>query len=243
MATIKGTAGRDTLVGTSLADTIFGGGDDDTIDGGAGIDKMFGESGNDTFLGGDGADTMDGGADVDTVTYAQSSSGVKVNLATGLSYGGQAEGDTPISIENLTGSQHRDILVGSDGRNTINGGQGNDLISAGGDNDVVIGGGGNDTLLGGSGSDHFVFATSRWSNISGVDVIADFQVGVDVLEFRSGGGWGAPQSSVDGLDDLTFSQVGNDTVISFGYHGESITLTGVNLAELHLHASTDFLFS
>ena len=243
MANIRGTGGRDTLVGTSLADVILGGGDDDTIDGGAGIDKMFGEAGNDTFLGGDGADTMDGGADVDTVTYAQSASGVKVSLATGNGSGGQAEGDTLISIENLTGSQHRDFLFGSDGGNTINGGRGNDVISAGGDNDVVIGGGGNDTLSGGSGSDHFAFATSRWSNISGVDVITDFQVGVDVLEFRSGGGWGAPQSSVDSLDDLSFSQVGNDTVISFGYHGESITLTGVSVAELHLHASTDFLFS
>ena len=103
MATIRGTAGRDTLVGTSLADTIFGGADNDTIDGGAGIDKMFGEAGNDTFLGGEGMDTMDGGADVDTVTYAQSTSGVKVHLVTGLSYGGQAEGDTLISIENRDG--------------------------------------------------------------------------------------------------------------------------------------------
>ena len=70
-------------------------------------------------------------------------------------------------------------------------------------------------------------------------MITDFQVGVDVLEFRSGG-WARP---VESLNDLSFSQVGNDTVISFGNHGESITLTGVNVAELHLHASTDFLFS
>ena len=77
---------------------------------------MFGETGNDTFLGGDGVDTMDGGADVDTVTYAQSTSGVKVSLATGNGSGGQAEGDTLISIENLTGSQHRDFLFGSDGQ-------------------------------------------------------------------------------------------------------------------------------
>ena len=146
MATIKGTTGRDSLVGTSLADTMFGGADDDTIDGGAGIDKMFGETGNDTFLGGEGADSMDGGADVDTVTYAQSTSGVKVNLGTGLGYGGQAEGDTLVSIENVTGSQYRDILVGTNGRNTINGGKGNDFIAAGGDNDVIIGGGGDDTL-------------------------------------------------------------------------------------------------
>jgi len=203
---------------------------------------MFGETGNDTFLGGDGADTMDGGADVDTVSYAASTSGVKVSLATGKGSGGQAEGDTLISIENLTGSQHRDYLFGSDGRNTINGGRGNDVISAGGDNDVVIGAAGGDVLTGGHGSDTFVFASSVYSNQNGADVISDFQVGVDVLEFR-GGGWGMPPSAVHDLDDLTFSQVGNDTVISYGYYGESITLTGVNLAELHLHASTDFLFS
>jgi hypothetical protein len=70
-------------------------------------------------------------------------------------------------------------------------------------------------------------------------VISDFQVGVDVLEFRSAFSTG----QVESLDDLAFSQVGNDTVISYGYTGESITLTGVNLAELQLHASTDFLFS
>ena len=241
MATIRGTAGRDTLVGTSLADTIFGDGDNDTIDGGAGIDKMFGDTGNDTFLGGEGADTMDGGADVDTVSYAQSSSGVKVNLATGVGYSGQAEGDTLISIENVTGSQHRDYLFGSEGRNMINGGSGNDIISAGGENDVVIGGGGNDTLSGGSGSDIFGFSTSQFANLNGADVISDFEVGVDVLQFgnRGYGGSGA----VESLEDLSFSQVGNNTVISYGYHGESITLTGVSVAELHLHASTDFLFS
>ena len=47
----------------------------------------------------------------------------------------------------------------------------------------------------------------------------------------------------ESLNDLSFSQVGNDTVISFGNYGESITLTGVSVAQLHLHASTDFLFS
>ena len=241
MANIRGTAGKDTLNGTSLADVILGGGDDDTIDGGAGNDKMFGETGNDTFLGGDGVDTMDGGADVDTVTYAQSTSGVKVSLATGNGSGGQAEGDTLISIENLTGSQHRDFLFGSDGSNTINGGQGNDLISAGGGNDVVFGGTGNDVLSGGGGSDTFVFSSGHFfgGNNNGADIITDFQVGVDVLEFRSGG-WAG---HVESLNDLSFSQVGNDTVISFGNQGELITMTGVNVAELHLHASTDFLFS
>jgi Ca2+-binding RTX toxin-like protein len=242
MATIRGTAGKDTLVGTTLADNIFGGADDDSIDGGKGNDMLFGEAGNDTFLGGDGADTMDGGADVDTVSYAASTSGVKVSLATGLGSGGHAEGDKFISIENLTGSQYRDYLFGSEGRNTIDGGKGDDVISAGGDNDVLRGGAGNDMLTGGTGSDTFVFTSANFffnGDHNGDDVITDFQVGVDKLEFRSGT-WGG---HVESLNDLSFSQVGNDTVISFGTYGESITLTGVSTAALHLHASTDFLFS
>ncbi len=240
MAMIKGTAGKDTLIGTNLFDTINGGGGDDIIDGGAGNDKMAGDTGNDTFLGGEGADYMDGGAGVDTVTYADSAAGVKVFLGTGKGYGGQAEGDTLVSIENVTGSQYRDMLIGTDGSNTINGGAGNDTISAGGDNDFVIGGHGDDFLTGGSGADTFVFRSLPWSAPNGVDVISDFQVGVDVLEFHSaysGGG------QVESLDDLTFSQVGNDTVISYGDYGELITLLGVDQAQLHLHAATDFLFS
>jgi Ca2+-binding RTX toxin-like protein len=111
MATIIGTAGKDTLVGTNLVDTINGGAGDDIIDGGAGDDKMAGDTGNDTFLGGAGADSMDGGAGVDTVTYAASTAGVKVLLGTGRGYGGQAEGDTLTSIENVTGSQLETFLV------------------------------------------------------------------------------------------------------------------------------------
>ena len=240
MAMIKGTAGRDTLVGTSLYDTIHGDDGDDTIDGGAGNDKMAGGNGNDTFLGGDGADQMDGGVGVDRRHYAASAAGVKVFLETGRAYGGQAEGDTLISIENVTGSQYRDVLGGTDGRNTIDGGQGNDTISAGGDNDVIIGGLGDDFLTGGSGADTFVFSSALYGIRNGTDVISDFQVGVDVLEFQSRSLHGGQAES---SDDLTFSQVGNDTVVSYGYSGESITLTGVDLAELQLHTATDFLFS
>ena len=240
MAIIRGTSGRDTLVGTDLYDTINGGADDDTIDGGAGNDKMAGGTGNDKFFGGDGADAMDGGADVDTVTYEGSTEGVKVNLATGRGLGGQAEGDTLISIENVTGSQYRDILAGSGDDNTIHGGRGDDTISAGGGDDTVIGGLGDDFLTGGAGSDTFVFVSAPYGNQNGVDEIADFQVGVDVLKFQSRTVWGG---SAESLDDLTFSQAGDDTVISYGHTGKSIILLGVDLAQLQAHASTDFLFS
>jgi Ca2+-binding RTX toxin-like protein len=234
MATIRGTTGNDTLVGTSSYDAIFGDAGDDTIDGGAGNDRMAGGDGNDTFIGGDGADWMDGGAGVDSVTYAASSQGVSVYLGSGTGYGGLAAGDTLISIENVTGSQHKDVLAGSDDSNAINGGGGDDYISGGGGNDVLSGSTGNDNLTGGSGADTFNFGISYGQ--SGVDVITDFQVGTDKLHFDKFG-W-----QVASMNDLAFSQAGSDTVIAFG-SGESVTLRGVDLGQLMSYASTDFLFS
>ncbi len=64
--------------------------------------------------------------------------------------------------------------------------------------------------------------------------LAEFGVGVDVLEFTGTG--------INSLADLSFSKVGNDTVISYGYHGSSITLVGVGLEQLMSHSAHDFLF-
>ena len=74
------------------------------LTGNSGANVLTGLDGNDTLDGGAGADTLDGGAGTDTASYAASSSGVTVSLAAGTASGGDAEGDTLISIENLTGS-------------------------------------------------------------------------------------------------------------------------------------------
>lgn len=237
MAVIKGTTGNDRLVGTSAYDTISGDFGDDVIDGGGGNDKMAGGYGNDTFIGGEGADQMDGGAGVDVVDYSGSSEGVKVFLGVGRGYGGQADGDTLISIENVIGSQYRDTVTGNNDANLINGGGGDDTILGGGGNDRLYGSYGNDQLTGGTESDTFMFSLSAFGNSNGVDVITDFEVGVDVLHFDKLA-W-----QTAGMGDLTFSQVGSDTVIAFGSVGDSITLTGVNLNQLMLNASHDFLFT
>jgi hypothetical protein len=47
---------------------------------------------------------------------------VNVSLATGAAHGGDAEGDTFINIENLTGSAFSDVLEGDGGNNVLNGG-------------------------------------------------------------------------------------------------------------------------
>jgi Ca2+-binding RTX toxin-like protein len=236
---ITGTAANDTLVGTAEYDIISGGAGDDLIDGGAGNDKMAGQDGNDTFRGGAGADQMDGGAGVDSVDYSGSTAGVLVSLNTGAGIGGDATGDTLVSIENLVGSPYADTLTGNAGTNRLDGGFGNDRLTGGAGADVLVGAVGNDQLTGGLEADTFVFATYPYGPPTDGDVITDFQVGVDVLQFqRVYWGWGG----VDGLEDLTFSQAGADTMISYG-SGASIALRNVDMQQLLANAAHDFLFT
>jgi Ca2+-binding RTX toxin-like protein len=128
----------------SNIENVIGSNGNDILTGDAGDNLLAGYTGNDTLNGGAGADTLDGGVGCDTVSYATSFATVTVDLAAGTAAGGDAQGDTLISIENLTGSSNDDILTGDAGTNLINGGAGDDLIE---------GGAGNDTLNGGDGID------------------------------------------------------------------------------------------
>jgi len=85
--------------------------------------------------------------------YTDSTTGVTVNLQTGLGYGGTAAGDMLVSIENLYGSSHNDFLVGTAAANTFYGLNGLDILVGGDGADTLDGGDGNDTLKGGGGAD------------------------------------------------------------------------------------------
>jgi hypothetical protein len=76
--------------------------------------------------GGPGADLLDGGGGTDTADYASSSAGVTVNLLSGTGSGGDAQGDTFNSIENVVGSALNDTLTGSNTANMLEGGRGID---------------------------------------------------------------------------------------------------------------------
>ena len=116
-------------------------------------DFLIGSDGANMLEGGGGADFIDGGAGSDAASYAGSAEGVTVNLQTGVHTGGDAEGDTLVSIENVLGSAQRDTLVGDDGNNVLDGGAGNDQVRGGNGNDTLSGGEGNDVLRGGNGQD------------------------------------------------------------------------------------------
>ena len=248
---LTGNGGNDMLWARGGNDTLFGGAGDDYLAGLAGNDSLDGGAGNDMLRGGTGADVLDGGSGIDTAYYQDSAVGVQIDLAVGAGVGGDAQGDSLISIENLTGSEERDKLLGTSGDNVLTGNGGNDMLWARGGNDTLFGGegndylaglagddlldggagadnlaggDGNDTLTGGSGADTFVFSVA-W----GDDSVTDFEDGVDLLGF-SGSGFV--------FGDLTISQSASDTIVEDSF-GNSITLTGITATDI---TEVDFLF-
>ncbi len=109
-----------------------------TINGtGNALDNVItGGSGANILTGGAGADQLSGGGGNDTASYTGSTAAVSVNLKTGSTSGGDAAGDTFVSIENLSGSAFNDTLTGGDGANIIDGGVGVDIMTGGAGNDT-----------------------------------------------------------------------------------------------------------
>src|SRR5450830_22754 len=111
--------------------TIYGSNANDLLYGGAGADTIIGGSGNTYFEGGAGADVLTGGtAGVNTAGYKTSTTGVTVDLSTGLGSGGDAQGDVLSNIQNLIGSAYDDTFVANDKANRLDGGTGgSDTVS------------------------------------------------------------------------------------------------------------------
>jgi Ca2+-binding RTX toxin-like protein len=122
---VTGTAtaagvGTDTLVGI---EGIYGTAFDDTITGAATDNLFYPELGN---------DAVDGGAGFDIVGFSSglATSGVVVNLATGVVSGSYGN-DTLINIEGLLGTNFDDHLIGSASNNFLRGNDGNDTLDGG----------------------------------------------------------------------------------------------------------------
>jgi len=155
---LTGSAGNDALTGDSGQNSLRGAEGNDALIGLAGNDSLFGGLGNDVFTGGLGADT---------VSYADSTAGVTVDLSLGFATG---QGDDSFGdvVEIVVGSSYADSITGGPfgGGGTINftfrgrgandtltGFNGNDTLRGGGGKDIVRGAGGDDTLFGNAGND------------------------------------------------------------------------------------------
>lgn len=131
----------------------------DNLRGDDGANRLFGNNGGDLLEGRGGADTLDGGLGTDVASYESSALGVNVRLddqvigTASFAFGGDADSDTLISVENLIGSARNDVLAGNSGINRIEGGNGNDVIHGLDGADTLLGQGGDDTVSGDGGND------------------------------------------------------------------------------------------
>jgi Ca2+-binding RTX toxin-like protein len=130
-------SGIEDVRGSNYDDVIIGDEGDNSFVSAGGADVLMGRGGDDVLMGGAGADVVEGGEGWDFASYAGSTAAVTLNLETGLVTGGDATGDTLISIENLSGSPHADSLTGDSGANTISGHYGNDALDGRGGIDTV----------------------------------------------------------------------------------------------------------
>jgi Ca2+-binding RTX toxin-like protein len=197
---LAAVANVEKLIGTAASgQTLTGDERDNTIIGGIG---------NDALAGGAGADTLIGGSGSDTASYALSSAGVTVDLATGAGTGGDAQGDSLSGIENLIGSIHTDILTGDANANTLEGGAGADTL---------IGGGSSDTASYASSSAGVTVSLALAAGIGG-DALGDSLSGIENLT----GSAHADMLTGDGNDntldggggaDALIGSTGNDTYV------------------------------
>ena len=122
--------------------------------------------------GSDSGDPIIGNEGADTVSYASDTGGVHVDLADGAAEsGGDARGDVPSGVENITGGQGNDILVGDHGTNVLHGGAGDDQLAGGGGEDVLVDGDGDDLLVGGDDADTLFGGTRDGAAGAGADTL------------------------------------------------------------------------
>jgi len=129
-------AGNDVVRGSRARDTIYDG---------SGRDRHAGRGGDDTLFSGSGADDLSGGSGRDTVSYdpplgPPRRGGVRADLDGRADDGSPGERDRiRTDVENLDGTEFRDVLRGNGRSNEIDGIDGADRILGLGGNDLVTG--------------------------------------------------------------------------------------------------------
>ena len=248
----SGIAGNDTISGGGGNDLIQIGMGNATVDGGTGSDTL-------TFLGDDvglatgvNFDLSLQGATL--VTSFGSVYATNFENLSGSVFGDDLSGDS--GANELAGDRGDDHLSGGAGGDMLYGdgeinvamhnlgysgpinligdlfagvrstdpsvGPGNDSLNGGRGDDFLYGGGGDDVMTGGQGHDCFVI---EW--LSDRDTITDFS-NQDTIVFNV--------RTADAFSDLTFLEVGNDTLVTWGT-SDSLLLQGVKPNQL---SASDF---
>ena len=235
---VEGSQFADVLLGDSLANVLLGLAGNDLLSGRAGNDTLWGGDGDDTLWGGAGSDRMDGGGGFDTVTYADSTAAIRIDLMTPTLNTGDATGDVVFAVEAhvLTGfndafwgnAEANHVFAGS-GNDTLDGREGDDVLWGGTGNDTLIGGDGNDILIGGTGGDRLdgglgfdiasyagaalaITVDLMSSKTRTGDAVKDVLIGIEGL----GGSAFNDKLSGDAADNVLRGEAGADSLVGRG---------------------------
>ncbi len=191
---------------------------------------LLGNAGDNILEGGGGADLLSGGTGTDTATYRHSAAGVSIDLTLASQLGGDAQGDSYISIEIYEGSTYADTLTGAAAADHLRGIAGDDSLSGLGGADTLDGGAGTDTLDGGAGDDSLVGGAgddTYYVDSQGdtVDEVSDDGAGTDLvitgLNYSLAGRTGVENLTITGTaDHATGNELGN--TITATAHADTI---------------------
>jgi len=109
---VKGSNFTDRIDGNGEVNKLWGNAGNDILFGFDGDDFLYGGLNDDRLVGGKGADYLDGGEGTKNkaIYFWDATTGVEVNLITGTGKGGDAEGDTLVSIQEVDGTNYKDII-------------------------------------------------------------------------------------------------------------------------------------
>ena len=213
----EGDTGNNNIAGSGAGEDFVGGVGNDVLNARGGDDTMVGGLGDDQYFVEQAGDVVIEQANqgYDTVRSALSFT-LGANIEAGTTRNDSVVIDiTGNELNNaLTGNSQSNTLIDDLGRDRLRGRGGDDTLNAGADNDV---------LEGGTGADVFVFDADH-----GLDLITDFEVGVDVIDLTS---MGIAYADLRIQDGPLGAQVYTDLTPG---STDLITLTGVQASQLLL---------
>ncbi|WP_263833874.1 beta strand repeat-containing protein [Sulfurospirillum oryzae] len=168
---VIGSKFDDTIIGSNtVANMLHGGEGNDTLDGGSsGGNYLYGEAGNDWLIGSTRDAKIDGGDGVDTIDFSNNAVGIEITLNNSSNgsikdIGASAATTVILNVENVAGTQYKDIISGDNSNNLLIGGYNHLATSVTANDDTISGGAGADTIVGDMMVDALIATTMYGGN-------------------------------------------------------------------------------